>query len=84
MLTCAGDKRPLTKGFTLIFCRQTQLIFRHLIKTKLRGTQSRTSTVIGGNERELLSRPKIGLHELTCKHDEKIDKNYSRTGSYHC
>jgi hypothetical protein len=31
-----------------------------------------------------MSRPKIGLHELTCKHDEKIDKNYSRTGSYHC
>jgi hypothetical protein len=32
----------------------------------------------------VLSRPEIGLHELTCKQDEKIGKNRSRTGSDNC
>ena len=29
-----------------------------------------------------LSRPEIGLHELTCKQDEKIRKEHPRTGVY--
>jgi malate/lactate dehydrogenase len=32
----------------------------------------------------VLSRPEIGLHELTCKQDEKSEKNRSRTGSDNC
>jgi hypothetical protein len=31
-----------------------------------------------------MSRPEIGLHELTCKQDEKSEKNRSRTGSDNC
>jgi hypothetical protein len=31
-----------------------------------------------------VSRPEIGLHELTCKQDEKIRKNSSGTRGYHC
>ena len=29
-----------------------------------------------------VSRPEIGLHELTCKQDEKIRKEHPRTGVY--
>ena len=29
-----------------------------------------------------MSRPEIGLHELTCKQDEKIRKEHPRTGVY--
>jgi hypothetical protein len=31
-----------------------------------------------------MSRPDLGLHELTCKQDDKIRKNSSGTRGYHC
>jgi hypothetical protein len=33
---------------------------------------------------DTLSRPDLGLHELTCKQDDKIRKNSSGTRGYHC
>jgi hypothetical protein len=35
-------------------------------------------------EEKALSRPDLGLHELTCKQDDKIRKNSSGTRGYHC
>jgi ATP-dependent exoDNAse (exonuclease V) beta subunit len=48
-------------------------------------TDKRLSKIEKDKERFLnLSRPDLGLHELTCKQDDKIRKNSSGTRGYHC
>jgi hypothetical protein len=47
------------------------------VKALIRNVSKIVSTIT-------LSRPDLGLHELTCKQDDKIRKNSSGTRGYHC
>lgn len=81
---------PVDRGEALIslwdklealFKRKVDLLTEDSIRNPyLKSNINRTKKLIY----DRVSRPEIGLHELTCKQDEKIRKNSSGTRGYHC
>jgi hypothetical protein len=69
---------------TILLTGYLTIVFGQKLDNSFYLNIDKIGTVDGLTRYKDMSRPKIGLHELTCKHHEKIDKNYSRTGSHHC
>jgi hypothetical protein len=77
---CVFVETETTKGIEYHFKARDML-------TTLYATAIRFPEVAITSDKEFnnrVSRPEIGLHELTCKQDEKIRKNSSGTRGYHC